>query len=251
MEFSGRFNGKVAVITGGSSGIGLAITKRFVAEGGKIVVGARREEPFESITKELGEENCLCMKCDVTVRAEVDALIQAAYDKFGGFDIMFANAGRQLMKSVLEFTEEEHDMIMNTNYKGVWNADQAAGLAFVAHETKGVIVNTASVNARLACPNSTPYAATKGAIMALTRGFAVELAPYGIRVNCFGPGSTDTPMNGEIARGRFPTYTAPKLMVQRMSTPEEQAAVALFLASDDASYIYGECIFSVGGWGLK
>ena len=92
---------------------------------------------------------------------------------------------------------------------------------------------------------------SKGAIATMTQGVAVELAEYGIRANCFCPGSTDTPMVTEVPRTRFPTYTAPKLMIQRMAQPEEQANIACFLASDDASYITGETIFCVGGWGKK
>lgn len=121
----------------------------------------------------------------------------------------------------------------------------------MAHGTKGSIVNTSSINIRCACPNSTVYAASKGAIYALTRGASVELAEYGIRCNCVAPGSTDTPMNGEIARGRFPNYTAPKLSIPRMADPMEIANVACFLASDDASYVTGEVYFAVGGWGTK
>lgn len=251
MAYPERFSGKVAVITGGTTGIGRAIAEQVVREGGKVVIGARRETPFAEITTQLGADKCLCKKCDVSVRADVDALIQAAYDTFGGFDIMFGNAGIQLMKDFLEFTEEEHDRIVKTNYYGMFNSTQAAGRAFVAHGTKGVIINTASINVRLACPNSTPYAATKGAIAALTRGAAVELGQYGIRCNCIAPGSTDTPMNGEMVHERFPTYTAPKLIIPRMARPEEPAAVACFLASDEASYVTGEIYYCVGGWGMK
>ncbi len=246
-----RFAGKVGVVTGGSSGIGLAIARRFVAEGGKIVVGDVQTEPFADITAELGADKCHCVYCDVSDRKSVDALIQTAYDVFGGFDVMFGNAGIQLMKDFLDFTEEEHEHIIRVNYFGSFNTTQAAGRAFVAHDTKGVIVNTASINVRLACPNSTPYAASKGAIAAMSRGAAVEFAKYGIRVNCIGPGSTLTNMVSGQAIERFPTYTAPKLMIKRMAQPEEQAALACFLASEDASYIDGEIIYCAGGWGLS
>ena len=239
MSTSDRFAGKVAVITGGTTGIGRAIARRFVSDGGKIVIGARHDTLFEEITQELGADNCWCQVCDVTNRAQVDALVQAAYDKFNGFDVMFGNAGINLFKDFLNVTEEEHARIVHNNYFGCFNSTQAAARAFVAHETKGAIVNTASINVRCACPNSTPYAASKGAIATMTQGVAVELAEYGIRANCFCPGSTDTPMVTEVPRTRFPTYTAPKLMIQRMAQPEEQANIACFLASDDASYITG------------
>ena len=250
MAYPDRFAGKVAVVTGGTTGIGRAIAKQFVRDGGKIVIGARHDTLFQEIYDELGD-NCYCQVCDVAVRADVDALIEAAYEKFGGFDVMFGNAGINLFKDFLYFTESEHDKIIRNNYKGSFNSTQAAGRAFVAHGTHGVIVNTASINVRCACPNSTPYAASKGAIAAMTQGAAVELAQYGIRCNCFCPGSTDTPMNNEVSRARFPNYTAPKLMIPRMSTPDEQANLACFLASDDASYITGETIYAVGGWGKK
>ena len=246
-----RFAGKVGVVTGGSGGIGLAIARRFVAEGGKIVIGDVKTEPFAEITAELGADKCHCVYCDVTDRKTVDDMIQTAYDVFGGFDVMFGNAGINLMKDFLDFTQEEHERILRVNYFGSFNTTQAAGRAFVAHDTKGVIVNTASINARLACPNSTPYAASKGAIAAMTRGAAVEFSKYGIRCNCFGPGSTLTDMVSGQAIERFPTYTAPKLMIKRMAQAEEQAAVACFLASDEASYIDGEIIYSAAGWGLS
>ena len=251
MATSDRFVGKVAVITGGTPGIGRAIATRFVKDGGKIVIGARHDDLFEEIVKDLGAENCWCQICDVTNRAQVDALVQAAYDHFGGFDVMFGNAGINLFKDFINVTEEEHARIVHNNYFGCFNSTQAAARAFVAHGTKGAIVNTASINVRCACPNSTPYAASKGAIAAMTQGVAVELAEYGIRANCFCPGSTDTPMVTEVPRQRFPNYTAPKLMIPRMAKPEEQANLACFLASDEASYITGETIFSVGGWGKK
>lgn len=245
-----RFSGKVGVVTGGASGIGRAIAQRFVADGGKIVIGDVNTETFDALTEELGAENCCCVKCNVSVRADVDAMIQTAYDRFGGFDCMFGIAGINLMKDFLEFTEEENDRIFNVNYKGMFNTTQAAGRAFVAHKTPGVIVNAASINCRCACPNSTAYAASKGAIAMLTRGAAVELAQYGIRANCIAPGTTDTAMVGDIARNRFPNYTAPKLLIKRMARPEEQASLACFLASEDASYITGEVYFNVGGWGV-
>lgn len=251
MGYLGRFVGKVGVVTGGASGIGRAIAVRFVSEGGKIVIGDINTEKFEEITAQLGAEHVLCLQCNVSVREDVDALIQKAYETFGGFDAMFGNAGINIFKDFLECTIEDNDKIFGVNYRGVFNASQAAAKAFIAHDTKGAIVNTSSINFRCVTPNTTCYAASKGAISMFTRGIAVELAPYGIRANCFAPGSTDTAMVGPAARERFPNYTAKRLAIQRMARPEEQAALACFLASEDASYITGETMFGVGGWGIS
>lgn len=251
MANSDRFTGKVAVISGGTSGIGRQIVNQFVREGGKIVIGARHDTYFQEIVSELGADKVYCQVCDVAIRAQVDALIEAAYEKFGGFDVMFGNAGINLFKDFLEVTEEEHDKIIKNNYYGAFNTTQAAARAFIAHNTQGAIVNTASINCRVACPNSTPYAASKGAVKMMSQGAAVELTQYGIRVNCIAPGSTDTPMVKDSARERFPTYTAPKLIIPRMAKPSEPASLACFLASDEASYITGEIVYCVGGWGLK
>ena len=251
MADSERFAGKVAVVTGGASGIGRAIAKRYIQDGGRVVIGDIQDDRFAAITQELGAENVFCCHCNVSIKEDVDALVQAAYDHFGEFDVMFNNAGINIFKDFLDCTIEDSDKIFNVNYRGVFLGSQAAAKAFIAHDKKGVIVNTSSINFRCVTPNTTCYAASKGAISMFTRGIAVELAPYGIRCNAFGPGSTDTAMVGECARKRFPTYTAPKLAIKRMARPEEQAAVACFLASDDASYITGETIFSVGGWGIS
>lgn len=250
MATSDRFVGKACVVTGGASGIGKAIAARFIADGGKVVIADINTEHFEEITAELGAENVRCVECDVNNRAMVDAAVQAAHDSFGTFDVMFGNAGINLFKDFLDFTIEESDSLFNVNFHGVFNASQAAARDFIAHEKAGAIVNTSSVNVRCVTPNTTCYAATKAAIAMFTRGIAVELAPYGIRANCFAPGSTDTPMVGEVARERFPTLTAKRLVIPRMARAEEQAAVACFLASDDASYMSGEVVMNVGGWGI-
>lgn len=251
MGYLGRFEGKVGVVTGGASGIGRAIAARFVSEGGKIVVGDINTEKFDEITRELGAVNAVCVHCNVSDRESVDALIEKAYEAFGSFDVIFNNAGINIFKDFLECTIDDSDRIFNVNYRGVFNGSQSAAKAFIAHGTQGAIVNTSSINFRCVTPNTTCYAASKGAISMFTRGIAVELAPYGIRANCFAPGTTDTPMVGPSARDRFPNYTAKRLTIQRMARPEEQAAVACFLASEDASYITGETIFSVGGWGIS
>ena len=187
MIYQDRFKGKVAVVTGGAKGIGKAIATRYVQEGGKVVVGDICTEKFADLVEELGKENIYCLKCDVSIKDDVDALVQAAYDTFGGFDVIFNNAGVNIFKDFLNCTIEDSDKIFNVNYRGVFLGSQAAAKAFVAHDTKGVIVNTSSINFRCVTPNTTCYAASKGAISMFTRGIAVELAKYGIRANCFAP----------------------------------------------------------------
>ena len=247
MAYPDRFAGKVAVVTGGTTGIGRAIARQFVRDGGKIVIGARHDTLFQEIYDELGD-NCYCQVCDVAVRADVDALIEAAYEKFGGFDVMFGNAGINLFKDFLEFTEEEHDKIIRNNYKGSFNSTQAAGRAFVAHGTQGVIVNTASINVRCACPNSTPYAASKGAIAAMTQGAAVELAQYGIRCNAISPGHILTDLTQ--VTWQHPTrseYLRERIAMGRPGEPDELTGMAILLASDASSYMTGQAYHVDGG----
>lgn len=250
MYYADRFNGKVAIVTGGAKGIGKAIAKRFIAEGGKVVIGDICKEEYPAIIKEMGSKNVACEYCDVSVKEDVDCLVEKAYEIWGRLDVMFNNAGINIFKDFLNCTIEDSDKIFNVNFHGVFFGSQAAAKAFIAHDTKGVIVNTSSINFRCVTPNTTCYAASKGAISMFTRGIAVELSKYGIRANCFAPGTTNTDMVGESARERFPHYTAKRLVIPRMATPDEQAAVACFLASDDASYMSGETIFNVGGWGI-
>lgn len=249
MEKLTRFKNKVGVITGGARGIGAAIARRVIAEGGKMVIGDIDSESMKSLAAELGED-AIVMHCDVTNRSEVDALIQKAYDAFGQFDVLFANAGICCFKDFIDCPIELSDEVFNVNFRGCFNADQAAARAFIAHNTKGVIVNTSSVTAHRVTNNSAPYCASKAAISQFTMALAHELSKYEIRCNCFGPGTTDTAMVGEVARGRFP-QTAQRLSIKRMASAEEQAAVACFLGSEDSSYINGQTLFSDGGWSLN
>lgn len=249
MEILARYKGKVGVITGGAKGIGAAIAKRVIAEGGKMVIGDIDREALAAIEAELGEDVAV-QYCDVRNREDVDALVQKAYDTFGGFDVMFANAGICCFVDFVDCPIELSDEVFSVNFRGCFNADQAAARAFIAHNTKGTIVNTSSVTAHRVTNNSAPYAASKAAIAQLTTAVAHELSKYEIRCNCFGPGSTDTSMMGEVARSRFP-QTAQRLSIKRIADPSEQAAVACFLGSADSSYINGQAIFSDGGWSLN
>lgn len=244
-----RFTGKVGVITGGAGGIGLEITRRFIEEGGRVVVGDVDQEGLDALEEELGE-GFRGRYCDVRNREHIDALIQTAYDEFGGFDVMFANAGICLFQDFIDCPIELSDKVFDIIYRGTFQANQAAALAFIKNDTKGVIVNTSSVTAHRVTNNSAAYCASKAAVSQLTMALAHELSKYGIRCNAFGPGSTDTKMMSDMARARFPE-TVKRLTIKRLAQAEEQAAVACFLASDDASYINGQTIFSDGGWSLN
>jgi NAD(P)-dependent dehydrogenase (short-subunit alcohol dehydrogenase family) len=242
-----RLKNKVAVITGGARGIGEAYVRRYVAEGAKVVFGDLLDKEGAALAKALGG-NARYVRCDVTKAADVDALMDDAVSAFGGLDVCIANAGVVDSGSILDVSEKTFDHVMAVNIKGPHLTCRAAAKRMIAAKKGGVIINIASIVAILGEVGEGCYPLSKGAVTALTRVLAVELADHNIRVVAIGPGGTRTSMMtdagpGTPRRKRIEMRTP----MRRMAEPEEMAGVAVFLASSDASYITGQTIYVDGG----
>lgn len=237
-----RLTGKTAVITGASAGIGAAIAERFVAEGASVLLSDLAEESGQALARRLGQR---FMRADVASSSDRDALFDDVARNWGRLDILVNNAGITHPAELDELTEEAFDRVIAVNVKAATFATQAAARLM---QQGGSIINLSSVNAVLAIPNQIPYAISKGAIRQLTNVTAVSLAPRGIRVNAIGPGTIMTEMGrsvvaGEGQRRRILSRTP----LGRIGEPEEIAGIAVFLASDDASYVTGQTLYADGG----
>ena len=242
-----RLEGKCAIVTGAAKGIGRAIAERFAVEGAVLLL-ADIDPAVEGLARDLGHE---AIVADVSRKAEVEGIVARAGTLWGGLDILVNNAGVPHAATLDDLTEDDFDRVFATNLKSaLWGTQAAARLMGEG----GAVVNMSSVNAVLAIPNQIPYVVSKGAMNQLTNVTALALAPRGIRVNAIGPGSIATEMLAGImaedpaARDRILSRTP----LGRAGEPEEVAAVAVFLASDEASYLTGQTIYPDGGrLGLK
>jgi len=242
-----RLKDKVAVVTGAAQGIGLAIAERFAREGAKVALGDINAEKGKAAAAKLGA-GAVFHQADVGYRDQAEGLIARAVAAFGRLDILVNNAGITHNADFLDLAEEDYDRVLRTNLKSVFLCGQAAARRMVA-QGGGTIINMASVNALLAIPNQVPYGASKGAINQLTRVMAVGLAPHRIRVNAIGPGTimTDLARDSVLKNERATRMVMSRTPIGRFGEPDEVASVALFLASDDASYITGQTIYPDGG----
>ena len=243
-----KLAGKVAVVTGAAHGIGLACARRFVADGAKVVLADLDAEAGEAEARALGGD-ALFVPADVTQRAQVEAVIEAAVRHFGRIDIMLNNAGIARSAPFLEHTDELFDLVLATNLRSAFVGGQAAARCMVAQGDGGVIINMSSVNAILAISGMVAYACSKGALNQLTRVMAVELAPHDIRVVAIGPGTilTELARNSVLGNDQARRNVLSRTPIGRGGEPEEIASVASFLASADASYITGQTIYPDGG----
>lgn len=246
-----RFKDKTAVITGSTSGIGKGIAHRLASEGANVVLNSYRDQDeLSQILAEVTSSggHATFIRADMAKVEEIDRLFARAVDEFGQVDILVNNAGIQIHSPFLEVTEEDFDRVISLNMKGYYFAAQA----FVRHATemkiKGVIVNNSSVHEIIPFPNFDSYALSKGAIRMMTRNLAVELAPYGIRVNNVAPGAIDTDINEALDQNpELKQQLLKNISMGRMGSVEEVASVVAFLASDDASYVTGATYLVDGG----
>jgi 3-oxoacyl-[acyl-carrier protein] reductase len=245
-----RFEGKRVLITGAGRGIGRATASRFAAEGARLLLADRLAEDLEQTAAQIRAQygaEVLTYVLDVSRRLEVEAMMAFCLDRFGGVDVLINNAGICQGELFLDIREETWDETMNVNLKGQFLVAQAAARAMVKVGS-GTIVNMSSTNGLVGEAGYTAYNASKGGVTLMTKTMALELGPYGIRVNCVAPGYIVTPMSQAVdSVTSVLTYAREKVPLGRVAVPEEVASVYAFLASDDASFINGEAVVVDGG----
>lgn len=245
-----RIRGKAAIVTGAGSGIGEATAKRFAAEGAKVAVsdidGARAQATAAAIGKAGG--TAMAVAADVSRSGDVQALVEQAWGSYGRIDVLMNNAGIFTTTPFLEVTEAEWDRVIDTNLKGMFLVGQAVARRMAQDGKGGSIINMSSINAVLAIPTAVAYSVSKGGVKQLTGAMAVALAPHKIRVNAIGPGTVVSGMTREmVANPDTVRAILSRTPLGRLCQPEEIANIALFLASDESSYMTGTTIYADGG----
>ena len=244
-----RLEGKVAIVTGGASGIGRATVELFAREGAKVAVADQDGPGASRVAEEIGPA-ALAVRTDVSRSAEAKALVEATVARFGRLDVLVNNAGFGFTGTVESIDETDWDRLMAVNLKGVFLCSKYAIPAMVA-AGGGAIVNTGSYTANVGIPNRAAYVASKGGVVALTRAMALDHVKQGIRVNCVAPGTIHSPyFDRMLAAAPDPEKLLAELDARapmgRMGKPEEIARAILWLASDEASFATG-AVFTVDG----
>lgn len=258
-----RLDGKVALVTGSSQGIGQAIAIRLAVEGAKVVINYRSNPDGAQATLEkvqaaggdchLAEGYCdnekgYAVGADLGMVEDVQRLIQEVIQHFGQLDILVNNAGIEKHAPFWEVTEKDYEAVLNVNLKGVFFATQAMTKHLIETQRSGRIINISSVHEELPFPNFAAYCASKGGVKMLTRNLSVELAPYGITINNVAPGAIETPINTKLLNDPEKLNALLKnIPLGRLGQPDDVSGLVAFLASDDASYITGSTFFVDGG----
>jgi len=253
-KVSERFDitGKVAIVTGGASGIGRAIALALAESGANVVIADRALDGAEEMAREIESAGgkAIATKTDVTDSKEVEQMVQRTIEKFGKIDILINNAGIIARSSVMDMKEEELDRTFEINLKGVVLCSQAAARHMIEQKSGKIVNMGSSLSSRASVCNlsggGADYCASKAAVQAFTRTLAMELGPYGINVNAVAPGTTNTPMHEGLWE-MATIYFQNSVPLGRLAEPEDIADVVLFLVTDAARYITGQTIHVNGG----
>jgi len=246
-----RLEGKIALVTGSSQGIGQGVAVRLAQEGAKIVVNFHSHpEGADDTLKQIhdaGSEG-IAIQADLGQTAEIDSLIQQSLAKYGQIDILVNNAGLEKRAPFWEVTEADYDLVLEVNLKGVFFTTQAFVKQLISRKAPGRVINMSSVHEELPFPHFASYCASKGGLKMLCRDLAIELAPFNITVNNVAPGAIETPINTKLLndKDKLAALLA-NIPLRRLGEPGDVAGAVLFLASSDANYITGTTIIVDGG----
>jgi 3-oxoacyl-[acyl-carrier protein] reductase len=231
-----RLDNKVGIVTGAGRNIGAEIAKTFAAEGAKVAVVDFDKERGERVAGEINAANqgrALSIVCDVSSATDVEKMVKTVAQKWGGVDILVNNAAWTDHKNIFDLTEEEWDKVMGVTLKSVFFCTKFAARSMVDQKRKGRIINIASTSGHWGRPDATAYTTAKAGVLNLTRSLAVQLAPFGIRVNSISPNRIGSPVGEDVV----PENRFVKNLVGRRGTPKDIALAALFLASDESDFI--------------
>jgi glucose 1-dehydrogenase len=247
-----RLDGKVAIVSGGARGIGLAIARRYVAEGARVAIADVDERAGQTAADAMGTASCRFVATDVGNAESAENAVAETCRAFGAVDILVNNAGIVHGADFLDLSEADFDRVLRVNLKGAFLLGQVAARRMVAQvaagRPAGCIINMSSVNGVVAIPNHLPYCVSKGGLDQLTKVMALALAPHGIRANAIGPGSIMTDILKAVATDQAAMQRIlSRTPAGRIGEPDEIASVAVFLASADASYVTGQTLYADGG----
>lgn len=237
--------GKVAIVTGGTKGIGYGIVMALAYYGAKVVVTSRHQDDCDKVAKEVIEMGgeATGIKTDVQVKEEIDNLVANAVKKYGKLDIIVNNAGVAITKPMIDMTEAEYNTVLNSNLKSVFFGSSAAAKQMIKQGNGGRIINMASIGGLIGTKNISTYGASKAGILNLTKGMAIEFGKYNITVNSVCPGYVKTALNAEfLDNPKYQERMFKKIPLKRWGKVEEVAAIVLFLASDSSGIMTGSHI---------
>jgi len=246
-----QFNEKIVIVTGAAGGIGCAIARAFASRSAKVVLCDMDESKIRHASDQINEggENSLYFKMDVSKRPEVEDVFGQVQTRWGAPDILVNSAGIISRNLFLEDQDDDWERVMAVNLKGTWICSQTAARLMIESKKAGAIVNLGSVNSEVSDDRQVIYTASKGGVRSLTKGMAIALAPYGIRVNAVGPATINTDINRQFLMDH-PEELQRRLRripIGRMGTPDDVVGAVLYLASDWATFVTGTLLFVDGG----